>query len=802
MVNYKYRDKEHPKQNITIGESTPITDDSINSIVTLPENGISSCTIRANNELGRNYLAQCNLADLVTVKYAYEEDNPDGIDWETIDPVFVGNIIELQPSMDRTGEIVSLVAMNVGYSSKQMRVAHEYGEQSVKNGVLINDDLEVYGWTFVTNDFTHVNTTPWLQPGDDSYISALAIGFPTDEYYTFQTIDSYYKAIDPLTPVIYVKLRGRIGGTTPVHVHVKIYVWDGSTWLEGGGCDFTSTSWQDKVSGVYLNDLGFDTMEKINGARLKLHVDEYQGTDDTWVNISEAYLHVEVIAYPDKILKTLREILCDSDDGIVPRYIEKILNTSTDSGYSLDTDYVYNDSSNYSYLNFPYQDAFMCIQDIIRLGSRLHYLANPSSWKGLHWIINSDGQLLMAPVGNHNVQGIDGDHVIEDIWPTRVTNEPLVVREDMITQAFKTEIPLANYVLVAGKFIHPKGEIWTEGHAKMWSKVYPIFWPDGSITDDSVDKIIGVYSLKVDRGGLVGAGELGIVLEDLDINITALASTIGTVPKLLIFMRKEAIQWVKIRLCTDDFTKYFELEITNQLGNDDDWNKLELAIGERSIDEGITWEAVNSPSWEHINKIWIAIYAPAIGWTKVWLDGLFFSGNVLRGAYDSVSIGSDVHCRFLTIKDSLASTDTLDPDDDTSPLAQLALYELLRNRVTRTTGQISIPLDVTIMPGQIVHIHTLYNPDYTNPDTQSHYEIDKDFRITEHALNFAVKGVISLLKLTDDLLNSIPIDTRDPYTVVMRAINPDYQTRTYASLKTGGDFTAQQIPVSKDYPSS
>ena len=197
---------------------------------------------------------------------------------------------------------------------------------------------------------------------------------------------------------------------------------------------------------------------------------------------------------------------------------------------------------------------------------------------------------------------------------------------------------------------------------------------------------------------------------------------------------------------------------------------------------------------------------PAIGHLIIWFDGLEIANNCIRGAYtsdcgqptiDTCTKGCIKHynCRFLTIKDSLASTDNLDPANDSSPLAQLALYELLRNRAIRTTGQITIPLDPTIMPGQLIHIHACYD------EANSIYRIDRDFRITEVQHNFIVSGAASLLKLVDDLLNSIPIDTMDPYSITMRAINPDFQTRTYASLKTGGDFIASQKPISKDYTS-
>jgi hypothetical protein len=82
------------------------------------------------------------------------------------------------------------------------------------------------------------------------------------------------------------------------------------------------------------------------------------------------------------------------------------------------------------------------------------------------------------------------------------------------------------------------------------------------------------------------------------------------------------------------------------------------------------------------------------------------------------------------------------------------------------------------------------------------YAINRDFRITEVIHSFATGGAFTRLALIDDLVNSIPLDTQDPYTQIIRATNPDYQTRTYGSLKVGGgDFSIWSIVILKDYPS-
>ena len=270
------------------------------------------------------------------------------------------------------------------------------------------------------------------------------------------------------------------------------------------------------------------------------------------------------------------------------------------------------------------------------------------------------------------------------------------------------------------------------------------------------------------------------------------------------FIRRNiGLTWMKIRLCTTN-NDYFQLDITNRIPTNNEWSAIEVEVGPYALVRE-DWKIIGNPDWSNITKLWLAMYGPATGHPIVWYDGIEFTSNCIRGAYTSdcgqasienCKIGCIKHygCRFLTIRDSLASTDTLDANNDSGPLAEVALYELLRNRIVRTVGQIQIPLDPTILPGQLTHIHAAYD---VTTDT---YKIDGDFRITSVLHSFTRRGAFTNLELTNDLKNSIPINTTDPYTVVIRAISPDYQDKTLASLKTAGDFIADQIPISKDYP--
>ena len=814
-------------ESVKVGNDPDITSDCITTTVFLPENGISSCIITANNDIGKNYLAHFKLLDEVTVKYAYEEDNPV---WDNIEPVFRGKIIELQPSLSRSGEIVSVTAINIGFCLKQMRVANEYGTQAIHPN--INPEKDVWTesltpadgvWSAAAGDVS-LDTT-FRKAGSASIkVHSVSMNW-VGAIFTLNTGKEVNSNLYPFLN-FFLYLEETYNGNVTVFLYdtadkyarkniiVSLGGWNGID-LKAGSAN--ASEWTEVESGFDWSNIK------------KVRIDGWfsgTGSGDFWIDV----LYFD--EYP-LITETLREVLCNTNNGLIRRYVEKILNTNADSGYSLNTDYVYNDLSKYTYLNFPYQDSFMCIQDLIRLGSSLHYVVNSNNWKGLHWIITQDGKLLIAPVGNHHVEGIPNKWV-DSIWATRAPNEPLIVREDMITQEFKTEVPLANYVLVAGKYIYPLNDMWTEsldGWAEEHGHLGGVVSP--TITFELNHKVYvkETSSLEYKFQMATGVRVYAVLIQSMNSDFVKLITKDSPVTIGLQIKGAMKGEELKLRLYCND-TKptliydgetyrvrgnYFEVDLSKYLpGGSTNWNQIEIPVTKEDLfntEAAGIWTSIvdgdyPQPTWDNIK--WFIIWfktgqAGAAGATDVWnIDDINIVGNCIRGAYtsdcgkssiDECTIGCIKHygCKFLTIKDSLASTDTLDSVDDSSPIAQLALYELLRNRIPRTSGQITIPLNPDIKPGQLIHIHACYD------EANKLYKIDRDFRITQVQHNFVVQGAVSLIKVVDDLFNSIPIDTMEPYTVIMRAVNPDYQTKTFASLKTGGDFITNQKPISKEY---
>jgi hypothetical protein len=172
--------------------------------------------------------------------------------------------------------------------------------ESKESAEAINTDLIVDAWVAVDNDWTRVNTEPWLDDDDENNrILSDAVSFPIDEYYTFGNLDAKYTRV--VCTNLYVTLKGElydgVGGHAD-YIQVHAYLWDGSQWLSAGTVQFTNTAWQTLNCNVSLHT-SMGTLAQINNARLKLYVDGIQngGATKGGVTITQAKLHVEANGY-------------------------------------------------------------------------------------------------------------------------------------------------------------------------------------------------------------------------------------------------------------------------------------------------------------------------------------------------------------------------------------------------------------------------------------------------------------------------------------------------------------------------
>jgi hypothetical protein len=256
--------------------------------------------------------------------------------------------------------------------------------------------------------------------------------------------------------------------------------------------------------------------------------------------------------------------------------------------------------------------------------------------------------------------------------------------------------------------------------------------------------------------------------------------------------------------------------------------------------------------------MWIGIaiftgFNPLESPTFAEMSDLSISGTIIKGVYDprnvsgpftyppnGINYGTPVTytngfgLRKITIKNSLLYTyDML--ANFTDYIGLELIYELERNEIPYTTGEITIPFDPVWQDGQqvwlqaedVIPIGSMVSSGSGNPVTAGvngeyyvnltnwevwkyngsswvdqstvRYKINRWFRIIKVIHRFTAKGAMTSLQVTDDLFSSFPVNTLDSYTTIVRATNPDFQTHTNGSLKSTGDFALGLTPIISPY---
>lgn len=891
----------HPMEKVMIND-VDLTNESLSSEVVLIENGIAKCTLHANDDMGQNYLNNLVLMDEVTVKYWYDEDGEG-----SAVTVFDGFIQELYPSLSIQGEIVSAVAYGHGYWMKQMKVANTY---SFVTGDLGVRDIEVSSYSNVVDENWQLMLTEEDYPYLDIRSGEVDTGYTTgiDGYHYLRFLYPHPEIFIYHHYVNIVVNSGNLGskvgnfgfGVTPLeqdyllnvaelHIHGVNNSANANIQIRAYGSLDGGTTWLPNPLGtVTINHYWLDagdghTMDKVidissivylysqlTNFVVKLELSGYDLTDFNTA-IGFVYLMVGSTGMSNTEGLTVRQILCGGTinvggtdytlpgNGMISDYVDNIgiLPTPISSGYpTLNTDYVYGylDVAKLGYQRFLYQESLMAMQDVIRLGCAARYQINPSDWTGLHWIVDNNGDILVAPVGNHNVAGKDGSHMVSAKWPTYAITESedhmasIIAKTDMISDQFKLDIPKWNFVLVSGKFQLPSDDLWCEsvngwiaeatGQNANMDNSYAFF--------DSDIFIMGTGSIKmnaktgtlnppanhnyfrpfhaddpakvIDFTKLIGGprSKVDIMFEGMTSSTSLQTIRLYCVPEAKIVEYnnsyhqfpwpfsptdehgqhsnlKNGSNWVFVNP-DGGLQDYFERDISAELSSENEFFSIDVPVTSSDV---VTrtghWNPHGGADWSKVNFIGFT-HKPASSLSdgNLWIDDLNIQGVVIRGAYTQDSV-TTYGCRMLSLKDSMAYTDSLSEDDDTGPLAQLCLYELLRGRIPVLTGSVVLPMYAIIKPGQLIHV-------YANLQSGGTYKIDIDMRITKVTHRFAIKGALTEIALTSDIQNSIPIDTKDPYSILVRTMIPDSQSRTHGSLRTeGGDFDLGLKPIIKEY---
>jgi len=197
--------------------------------------------------------------------------------------------------------------------------------------------------------------------------------------------------------------------------------------------------------------------------------------------------------------------------------------------------------------------------------------------------------------------------------------------------------------------------------------------------------------------------------------------------------------------------------------------------------------------WSDID--WIEFgYVNGAAQGQMWIDGLYFSGHIVRVAKNSTNITAE-GCLMKTITDDVGKDDSLMAATDTGTIARLAYAELLRSQTRPKVGSFIVPMIKDLLPGQFMHMHAKKTGSGT-------FNVDADFRVTEFTQRITsdpTAGFSTTVQGTSDVLNSHARPRYNDMNKVLAAVRPEFQDRQASSIKARNiDIT---IPVlEKDYP--
>lgn len=493
-------------------------------------------------------------------------------------------------------------------------------------------------------------------------------------------------------------------------------------------------------------------------------------------------------------LDTIREIIKDASNGVIPKWVNNLLGTATATGFSYTT-YVEDIVGTMPYLYFPYKPSDKTIRDVCDV---LQAIKGTNA--GPHWIVNVDSRFLLTTVGAHSAAGDNPAQYWSTWWRTDQAGSTLEEGKDFVNFTFQDLAKEANYILYHGRCRKPgSGDSWTESNAANWgTAILNSDWKC-TMSDESgaglfkvgsnsteaanTDAVTGNFdfaypdptsspaSWDLDKlGGKHNIPSISFYIQvDSDVDLT------GATPELRLFKYN-----VGPPVSFDDY--YIDLGATgeNLITTADTWYHISFPIGTywRSAQKDFTgWLTHNSPSWSDIDGVHFQCLGDATTTGKVYIDALQFNGWALRGARQAAAYTTAAPCKMKVITDNVAKDDSLVASDDSGLMARLAYAEYLRVSSTPIVGTFTIPIANDLLPGQQVYLKWKKKSDGTFRKTET-------FRVMRLIHNITIQGSVTTVDVTNDLKNANPRPMPTQLNVLLSAVRPEFQDRQATSLKT------------------
>jgi len=497
-------------------------------------------------------------------------------------------------------------------------------------------------------------------------------------------------------------------------------------------------------------------------------------------------------------LDTIKEIIEDNTNGIIDLWVNKVLGSAVDSGYSYTTQ-VETIVGTIGYIYSPFKPCTKTINDICDIVQAIK-----GTNAGPHWIVDTSNRFLLATVGNH---GAPASTFWPTWWKTDRAGSTLTEGVDFTNYRFNQLAKEANYILYHGNVIKPiRLDEWTNNNSASWG-VNALL----AKADDAVNHKIGTHAIKCttqnDASPPLNEGVAyypsGM---NLGLNIDAMGGDYsvpifhawGMIDAAMFADTDNRFRWAWFTSPTDYYVADIHTLTKPMFGAGIEWVEFTIPIGSNwnlrpsSLPDWLNqiYAFDGTPDWTNINAIGIAPLFADNG-LEMWVDGMYINGTGLRAARQAAAYSATDPCKIKMITDSVAKDDTLNAATDSGLIGRATYAEYLRCSSTPTVGSFTISLAPDMLPGQLIHVHAKKKSSGT-------YAIDKDFRVLRFTHTISPAGYMTTVEVSDDTKNANPRPVPSQYNVLLKAVRPEAQDRQASSIKMR-DIDITQPILEKSY---
>jgi hypothetical protein len=370
------------------------------------------------------------------------------------------------------------------------------------------------------------------------------------------------------------------------------------------------------------------------------------------------------------------------------------------TNYWINDGYIWQEpnSVKFPFISLKYCNALEAVTNLVKLYGALSFKraidtngTNP--YRGVHWIPDAENNLLLAPVGNHDVESTTGNQ-IAGLWHTYANNGTVLTigTDPIVSFSFVEEAPYANLVYVAGKYQFPSGDELTEpvqaqgtiGGANIWKQYQKQTFPPTNIatrltkTDNITDSKIAItknkYSLKLlaRPAYLTGFNDLVWQPNGFDVQDSVLVSEITTESAPALFLAPINGEFTKLitpdssaninfSIYKDNGVTRTNLVLLNKINTGSSTDPayqdcdgfcmrfdtpeevvqrqtLDLTYDDIAFAPTTKWVKIGNGNWDNIKYIGFSYRVDALhmGFVdrSIYVDDLFLGGSMIRGVTD------------------------------------------------------------------------------------------------------------------------------------------------------------------------